>query len=36
MDQGESANTLKAIAAEAFAALGGARQILPFLRAPQA
>src|SRR3979409_538284 len=34
MDQGESANTLKAIAAEAFAALGGARQILPFSSRP--
>src|ERR1700738_344586 len=30
MDQGESAEALKAIAAEAFAALGNARQIRPF------
>jgi 2-keto-4-pentenoate hydratase len=34
MDQGESAKALNAIAAEAFAALGGARQILPFCSRP--
>src|ERR1700694_2693483 len=35
MDQGESAEALKAIAAEAFAALGNARQIRPFSSRPQ-
>jgi 2-oxo-3-hexenedioate decarboxylase len=35
MDQGENAETVKAIAAEAFAALGGARQIAPFSSRPQ-
>src|ERR1700731_1113143 len=35
MDQGESAETFKAIAAEAFAALEGARQIAPFSARPQ-
>jgi len=34
MDQAENARTLKAIAAEAFAALGGARQIPPFSSRP--
>jgi 2-keto-4-pentenoate hydratase len=34
MDQAESTNTLKAIAAEAVAALGSARQILPFASRP--
>jgi 2-keto-4-pentenoate hydratase len=34
MDQGKNAETLNAIAAEAFAALGGARQILPFSSRP--
>src|SRR3982074_1209971 len=34
MDQGESANTLKAIAAEVFAPLANARQILPFSSRP--
>jgi 2-keto-4-pentenoate hydratase len=36
MDQAENARTLKAIAAEAFAALGGARQIPPFSSRPGA
>src|SRR6202140_1325886 len=35
MDQGQSAETFKAIAAEAFAALEGARQIPPFSSRPQ-
>ena len=35
MDQGEHAQTLKAIAAEAFAALGNAPQIPPFSSRPQ-
>jgi 2-keto-4-pentenoate hydratase len=35
MDQGESAEALKAIAAEAFAALGNARQIPPFSSRPR-
>ena len=35
MDQAENAESLKAIAAEAFAALEGARQILPFSTRPQ-
>src|SRR5882724_10378262 len=35
MDQAENAESLQAIAAEAFGALGGARQILPFSERPQ-
>jgi 2-keto-4-pentenoate hydratase len=35
MDQGESAEAFKAVAAEAFAALGGGRQIPPFSSRPQ-
>ena len=35
MDQGESAETFKAIATEAFAALEGAGQIPPFSARPQ-
>jgi hypothetical protein len=35
MDEGKGTDALKAIAAEAFAALGSARQILPFSSPPR-